>query len=320
VTSPPSWQDLLAEGLARQRAGELAAARRLYRRAAERSPDPAPARLLAVLLAEQGDLATALQWVRRALALDPKSAASHAAHGRVLSRQGSWSEAIVAFGAALAGDPALASAHLGRAHARLAVGDPAAACEGFDAALRLRPGSADARRAYAAALVACGNLDRAVAAVHRHPTAGEVRHALGQMLFGAGQFGQAAAVFAAAAALLPHDAAVRHDWGIALHEAGRPTEAIPVYQDTLACDPARAQTWHNLGSLQQALGDMTAAMAAYGRTYALDPASFPRIAQELAAGNPGRLWLRAEDLRHSLAALAGVEPSSRASGVTRSIS
>jgi Flp pilus assembly protein TadD len=134
------------------------------------------------------------------------------------------------------------------------------------------------------------------------PDAGELAQALGQMLFSAGRPGEAAEALATAARLLPGEAAVQHDLGAALHEAGRPAEAIAAYRAAVALAPGRVESWHNLGSSLQATGDLAAALLAYGRAYRLDPGSFARIAQELAAGNPGRVWLRAADLRAALRA------------------
>ena len=275
--SAQSPRALFAAGLARHRAGDIDAALPLLRAAAEQGRDPAPARILALLLAERGEAAAALRWISRALALGHGEAASHAAHGRVLSVQALWAEAITAFGAALSIEPDLAAAQAGLSHAY---------------------------RAYAASLAADADTHRLAAAARAHPRAGEIRHAHGQALCAAGDWAKAACELAEAALLLPGDAAVRHDWGTALHEAGRPAEAIPAYLESLARDPAQARTWHNLGSSRQALGDMEGALCAYGRACALDPAGFPRVAQELAAGNPGRVWLRAGDLRRCLAASA----------------
>lgn len=150
-------------------------------------------------------------------------------------------------------------------------------------ALAFQPGFTAARRL----------LDRAEAAA-----ASIQRDA--EALFAGGQFAASAAAFRDASTLRPGDAAVLHGLGTALHEAGEPAEAIVAYRAALALTPCRAETWHNLGSAFQATGDLGRAMHAYISAYAIDPACFPRIAQELAAGKTGQVWLSAAALKAHL--------------------
>ena len=124
-------------------------------------------------------------------------------------------------------------------------------------------------------------------------------------LFASGRFAEAAEMFRQASQLRPADAALLHGLGTALHEAGEPSQAIVAYRSALAAAPERLESWHNLGSALQATGDLAAAMHAYARAYAIDPACFPRIAQELAAGRCGQVWLSAAALKARLASDPG---------------
>ena len=101
--------------------------------------------------------------------------------------------------------------------------------------------------------------------------------------------------------MLPRRADILHDLGTAHHEAGQLAAARASYEAALQHEPGRAETWHNLGSLRQVLHDLGGALSAYGNAFRLRPDFFPRIAQELAAGPAGRVWLRAADLRATLA-------------------
>ena len=123
-------------------------------------------------------------------------------------------------------------------------------------------------------------------------------------LFKANRFPEAAALFRTATFIRPGDPNLLHAVGAALHEAGQPAEAITAYQAALEAAPTQVASLHNLGSALQATGDLPGAMQAYARAYAADPASFPRIAQELAAGRHGQVWLTAAALRASLHAIA----------------
>lgn len=251
MPSEMPWTSAFKRGIAAYGAGDLPAALKLCRLAAEGADDPGPARLLAVLLADAGQTKDALTWARRAIALGLTSAPSHAALGRVLVLDGQPVQAERAFRAALAIDPSLN-----------------AACQGLTAL-------------------------------------GEMRHRAGLALFQAKQWAQAAQALTEAARLLPRRADILHDMGTAHHEAGDLAAAQASYEAALRYGPARAETWHNLGSLRQALHDIGGALAAYGNAFRLRPDFFPRIAQELAAGPLGRVWLRAADLRATLAHTGG---------------
>lgn len=244
-----SWQAAFASGVAAHRVGDMPTARRWYLLAANGSPDPAPPRMLALLLADAGELEDAERWARRAIGLDATMAHSHAALGRVLLRADNVEAAERAFATALALDSDLSAARAGLR----ALGD-----------LHLRRGRA---------------------------------------LFQARRWDDAAAALTAAARLLADSADVWHDLATALHEGGHLSGAVAAYEQALALAADRAETWHNLGSVRQGMRDIDGALAAYARAYALRPESFPRIAQELAAGNPGRVWLRAGDLRRTLVRL-----------------
>ena len=158
-----------------------------------------------------------------------------------------------------------------------------AAAEALREALALRPGFAPARAL----------LDHAEAAALPLLRAAEAH-------FTAGQFTEAAALFHDASTLRPNDAAIRHALGTALHEAGQPDSAITAYRAALAMAPESLETWHNLASACQATGNLAAALHAFARAYAIAPACFPRIAQELAAGQVGQVWLNAAGLKAEL--------------------
>ena len=246
MPSQMPWASAFKRGIAAYSAGDLPAALKLCRLAAQRADDPGPARLLAVLLAEAGQTTDALTWARRAVTLGPTSAPSHAALGRVLVQDRQPGQAEQAFRAALAIDPSLN-----------------VACQGLTAL-------------------------------------GDMRHRAGLALFQAGQWAQAAQALTEAARLLPRRADILHDLGTAHHEAGHLAAAQASYEAALQYGPTRAETWHNLGSLRQVLHDIGGALVAYGNAFRLRPDFFPRIAQELAAGPAGRVWLRAADLRATL--------------------
>ena len=157
-------------------------------------------------------------------------------------------------------------------------------------------------RAFRAALAIDPSLN---AACQGLTALGDMRHRAGLALFQAKQWARAAEALIEAARLLPYRADVLHDLATAHHEAGHLAAAQASYEAALQYGPTRAETWHNLGSLRQMLHDIGGALVAYGNAFRLRPDFFPRIAQELAAGPAGRVWLRAADLRATLARAGG---------------
>lgn len=236
----------------------------------------------AVQLHRAGDLAAAIAACREAARGGDPAAARLLA--LLLSEAGALDEACAWAARAVALQRSAENlAAQGRVLA--ALGRWAEAGEALREALGLQPGYAAARQL----------LERAEAV-------GAATLAEAQALFAAGRFPAAAEAFRGASLLRPGDAAALHGLGTALHEAGEPAAAIAAHRAALAIASGRIDTWHNLGSALQATGDMAGAMQAYARAFAIDPACFPRIAQEMAAGRTGQVWLSAAALRAALAA------------------
>lgn len=247
--------------------------------------------------------------------MDPKTALAHALR---LHRSGSADAAIAACRQAVRGDDPVAMRLLGlllseagqfeearhwasRAVARDRSAETLAAAGRILGAMRHWAASATTLRE---ALLLQPDFAAARRLLDRAEAAATAMQAEAAGLFAAGRFAGAAALFQEACAVRPGDPALLHALGAALHEAGQPAEAIGAYRAALAAAPRHVASWHNLGSALQATGDLDGAMAAYARAYATDPASFPRIAQELAAGPSGQVWLSAAVLRAKLHATA----------------
>jgi Tfp pilus assembly protein PilF len=136
----------LSLGLVLERDGELAAAERHFRRAAELSPDDAVSRTnLGRTLLRQNRPAEAAAELRVAARLAPQFADSHLTLGGALAAQGRLEEAVESYHRALALRPRSAAIHfnLARALARLGRLDEAEAS--YRAALALEPDFAEAR-------------------------------------------------------------------------------------------------------------------------------------------------------------------------------
>ena len=264
--------DLVQAALQQHRAGQLPAALALYRQAAETDRrEPLAPRLLALALAETRDFEAAEKWIAEALIRDPKSVETLAAQGHIFVQSGQMESGRTVLEKVLRGQPDFAPAHRLLVHIALAAGPSDAVIVQLQLAARALP-----RQAWPKAQ-------------------------LGRLLAGLKQFEAAAQHLAHAAALEPGDAALAYDLGVALQESGQTQAAIAAYQKALALAPGMVRARHNLASALQSQGDIEAALSSYAHAYILEPASFPRIAQDLAAGSAGQVWLRADALKAKLA-------------------
>jgi Tfp pilus assembly protein PilF len=118
----PEAARLFADAVAAQRAGDVAAARRLYERLLLVTPRDADAlNNLAILLSSQRDYSGAQELLRRAASAAPRNAGVWNNIGTVFREQGKSSDAIAAFRHALTIDPRHPGAQVGLAQQYLAI-------------------------------------------------------------------------------------------------------------------------------------------------------------------------------------------------------
>jgi Tfp pilus assembly protein PilF len=216
---------LLERAQALRMQDDFEAARQACAEVLREQPDHARAMaLMAAIAADQRQVDAGLQWVSRALALEPACVPAHFARGRLLEAAERYPEAEASYRRVTELDPQHANAHtnLGcmvHIQGRL---EEAAAC--YRQALALEPGKPEALRNYA--LVAGGTE--------------QVREALQG--------------FEAHATAYPGDAAAHHQIGHLYCQLGRNGEALAAYERALSLEPdrpefrfARAQTLLLLG-------------------------------------------------------------------------
>jgi len=174
---------------------------------------------LAILLADRGDAAGAIEHFETSLSIRPDHAAAHANLGYLLAREGKLATALphLEKAAALAPDDYNASVHLG--DALLGLARPGEARTRYLRALAIRPGDPEAAARLAAAGVALARQGRTEEAVE---------------------------TLVAAARLLPGDADIAYNLGTLLARAGRPEEAIPHLEDAVRLRPGFADAERNL--------------------------------------------------------------------------
>ncbi len=185
---PPAMDkanELVARGADRHRAGRLAEAESLYRRALRLDANhPDALNLLGLALRARGALAEGLAHSARAVALAPDQPLMLANYGAALAEAGQLDQAISVMQGALARAPADAMTWRNLGQAMAAKGDPRAALEPLLTAAKLTPDVPDAWLALAHAHADCGDAVGARAAAQAALTcAGKDRAATEQARF-----------------------------------------------------------------------------------------------------------------------------------------
>lgn len=211
-------------------------------------PDPGVMKLLASVsfalgdtAARSGDVATAIAFYDRSIAVQPGNVEPHYNKGVVLYQAGRADEAAASYERALAIVPRFAAAHSALGELRSVAGDDEAALRHHEQAVAVEPGNAEFHNNFGLAL------DRA----HRHL--------------------EAVQRFDAALAIAPQAATAWSNRGVALHQLGRLAEALESSDRALAIDGEDAEAWSNRGLVLHDLRRYDEALAAHGQATRLDP-------------------------------------------------
>ncbi len=276
------------------RGGNATLTMRDCKRLPDRNPADAIARYnQATELLGLGRYEEAVAGYDRAIALEPRRAASHVNRGLALQHLGRYEDALASYDAAVALDPSSADAQTDRGTALENLGRIEEALASYGAAVALDPKSSIARFNQGNALKALGHLDAAVACYDRaialSPEHAPTHVNRGSALLSLGRFGEALSSYDRAAALRPDYADAYYNQGLALMSLKRDDEAVARFDRAidLQADHADAHTsrGHALVNLQR----HEEARASYDRAIALDAeearARLGKAALELALGN-----------------------------------
>ena len=237
-------EKLLAAGLARHRAGDLAEASALYGKILRIAPRHAAAlHLQGAIAFDQGRVDEAGELATCALAAKPDFSEALVNLGVVRRIQGRLDEARGCLERALALQSAYPDAHNGLGLVFHAQGRLGEAVERYREALRLRPDYPEA----------LNNLGNALSAL--------------------GDFEAAAGRFRQALAFRPGFADALINLGTAFKEMGRSGDAAARYREVLAADPGSVPALINLGNLRKEQGQVAEAAALYRRALAQQPDS-----------------------------------------------
>jgi protein O-GlcNAc transferase len=268
----------LAEAIAQHRAGDRAAAERLYRRALVGRPnDPEALHGFGVLCHETGRDSEALTLLGRAVQLAPMVAQYAANLGGMLSKFRRYENAIACLRHALKIDPSHPDAARNLALALMEGGRPALARAPLTSLLRTSPRRADLWRLLGTAEQLAGQHLPAAAAYRRAseltPKDYRVWHGLGLTLDQLGDGVAAVGAFQQALALKPDNVETLCHLGVALRHQHRFAEALAAASRALAIQPDRAEAHHLMGTIHQERGEMALAAQNYLRAIELMPTS-----------------------------------------------
>jgi len=283
-------------------AGDLARAESSFDQSLEADPKLTVALLgLADVRLRQKRPAEAETLLKKALALEPRNWALHAALGRYYYMQGDTAKAKTAYDAAIRLDPKAVLPHvdLGGLYAT-AERNPRAAAEEYRKALSIRPDYAPARLGLGLALLAAGDsaaalaeLQRAAADSPNDPTAPQV---IGRVQASQKHYDEAAKALTEALRRKPDFLPALADRADVYAAAGEDRKAAADYEQLAKLRPEDAVTRVKLGMLQQRMGETAKAEASYRAALKLNPDVAP------AANNLAMIELRqGGDLDEALA-------------------
>ena len=264
-----------AEAMAHHQAGHSADAAALYQAILSRDPDHADSlHLLGLITAEQADPHAGIAMIRRAMALDPGSAAHHNSLGHAYRRLGQIEQAAREYGAGVALRPNSGEVLSNLAGALRDLGRHAEAIEYYRRAAEHAPGIADVWYNLANALAdtdPSAEIDVCYRkAIELQPNYVDALGNYGRWLMTQGRWTDAEIALTKAVQLAPLQALAWNHLGVVLQELGR-RHAAAAYRNAIALDPAMAGAHYNLGRLLFEQGRTDDAIACNQAAIAIHP-------------------------------------------------
>lgn len=280
ISSPtlgrPAPDAALSLGREHHLAGRLAQARDAYRAVLGDHPEHLDAlHLLGVIALQIGDLDNAGDFLRRAVAASPATAAFHERLGAVYQAQGRFSEALNSYCEATALTPDSAHVHTNLAVLLHRMGRGAEAVTSCRRALEIAPDDAKVQTNLAGMLFAMGEFDAAETACQRalelDPALVDACTNLGKILSGQGKFSEAIAINRKAIELAPDLAETHHNLGITLRSSGDLAGSLVAFEAAVELKPDYPEALNNMAIARIDNGRLDLALDACRRCLAANP-------------------------------------------------
>ena len=249
--APDPLAATVAEALEHQLAGRFEEALTLYEKVLDHQPNQADALHYRGVLAYQvGDNEAAIDFLRRALQVDPDRPAAWSDLGAALRANRNLEGARQALDRAIHADPGRVAARLNLGLVHLDLGAVDAAIECFQQAVALDPTFAEAHHMLGTALVAKFEFDAGIAALEKafalRPDHAGTHLNLGNAFRDLRNIAKAQSCYAMAVELDPELAEAHSNLGITLKDQGRLDEAVEAFRRALKIDPTLDRVWSNL--------------------------------------------------------------------------
>jgi len=311
-TTTVTMQQALDLAVQHHQAGRLREAERIYQKILQSDPNnPHALHLLGVLASQVGQIDTAVDFMRRAIAQNPTAAQYQCNLGAALVTAGRNEEAIEVYQRALVLQPDLPDAYANLGVAQMRLGQFANAVASLQTALKARPDDLKILDSLGSALSQAGQQEEAVEILRRamklRPGFAPTHHILGNALVKLDRADEAIAEFRAALALRPDFAVVQYSLAGLLIDKGQIDEAIDLSRKATAALPDAAAAWFNLGRALRKQNRPQEAVTALRRALAIDARFY------LAYNELGNALLELDQCDESIAAfdeLLKLAPSS----------
>jgi predicted O-linked N-acetylglucosamine transferase (SPINDLY family) len=254
----------------------LPEAEALYRQILEAEPNHADAlHLLGVIAHQTGKHEVAVEYITRAIALNPAAAEYHCNIGEAYRALARLNEAGSSFQQALALNPASAEAMNNMGAVLQEQGKLEEAVAHYRQAVALKPDYAQAYNNLGSALLAQWKTEEAATYIQQalalSPSFAEAHHNLGIVLQRKGHLSEAVAQYRHALALKPDFAEVRISLGDYLKDVGKLDEAVVCYREAVTLNPNMVGAYNNLGNALRDQGKLDEAIACYRQALAINP-------------------------------------------------
>jgi predicted O-linked N-acetylglucosamine transferase (SPINDLY family) len=276
--------ELLAQATAHHRLGDLAKAQAGYKKVLKKRPNHFGAlHMLAVSEQQSGNSQSAERLLRRALLVDPQSAAARCDLGVVLAALQRPDEALACYDHLIAFRPDFFDAHFNRGNLLLRLERFAEANASYDNAIAINPQHVNALSSKGEALHHLGRFAESITCYNRVLS---VRPADVRALINRGaafkdlrQAKEAIADFDLALAIAPDNTIARTNRGETLLAIGRVGEALESFDRALSINPELELAWLGRANILMLTKKVTEALAACQRVLAIEPNSAKALAQ-----------------------------------------